>query len=173
MNSLRAMQLLGRDYLKIYLEDHYAGATGGLDLARRTAGANSGTPYGDVLERIAREIEEDRDSLRAIMTDLGVGPDRMKVAAAWAGEKLGRLKPNGHIASYSPYSRVLEFEGLIIGITGKRSLWRALKHVAAQESRLREEELDLLIERADRQIADLEEQRLKAVSEAVAAAQRA
>jgi len=31
------MQLLGRDYLKIYLEDHYAGATAGLELARRTA----------------------------------------------------------------------------------------------------------------------------------------
>ena len=63
------MQLLGRDYLKIYLEDHYAGSTAGLELARRAAGANRGTPYGDVLEGIAREIDEDREALRAIMTD--------------------------------------------------------------------------------------------------------
>ena len=167
------MQLLGRDYLKIYLEDHYAGATAGLELARRTAGANSGTPYGTVLERIAREIEEDRDSLRAIMSKLGVGPDRFKVAGAWAGEKAGRLKLNGHLTGYSPQSRVIELEGLLLGVTGKRSLWAALRHVSAQEPRLDVEELDRLLARAERQIADLEEQRLKAVAEAVAAAVRA
>ena len=164
--------LLGRDYLKIYLEDHYAGATAGLDLARRTAGANRGNPYGDVLARIAVEIEEDRDSLRAIMTDVGVGPDRLKVAAAWAGEKFGRLKPNGHITSYSPYSRVLEIEGLLLGVTGKRCLWRSLREAAAQESRLRIDELDRLEARADAQIEALEAERLRAVSEAVAAAER-
>jgi hypothetical protein len=167
------VQLLGRDYLKIYLEDHYAGATAGLELARRTAGANSGNVYGDVLERIAREIEEDRDSLRAIMTALGVGPDRFKVAGAWAGEKAGRLKLNGHLTGYSPQSRVIEVEGLVVGVTGKRCLWAALRHIATQEARLDVEELDRLIERADSQLAALEEQRLKAVSEAVAAADRA
>ena len=167
------MQLLGRDYLKIYLEDHYAGATAGLELARRTAGANSGTAYGVVLERIALEVEEDRDSLRAIMTTLGVGPDRFKVAGAWAGEKAGRLKLNGHLTGYSPQSRVIEIEGLTLGVMGKRALWLALRYVAAQEPRLDIEELDRLIMRAERQIADLEEQRLKAVAEAVAAAERA
>jgi len=167
------MQLLGRDYLKIYLEDHYAGATAGLELARRTAGANSGNVYGDVLERVAREIEEDRDSLRAIMSALGVGPDRFKVAGAWAGEKAGRLKLNGHLTGYSPQSRVIEIEGLVVGVTGKRCLWAALRHIAPQEARLDVEELDRLIARADSQLAALEEQRLRAVSEAVAAAERA
>ncbi len=166
------MLFLGRDYLKIYLEDHYAGATAGLELARRTAGANRGTPYGDVLERVAREIEEDRDSLRAIMTTLGVGPDRFKVAGAWAGEKAGRLKLNGHLTGYSPQSRVVELEGLVIGVTGKRCLWAALRHVAPQEPRLDMDDLDRLIERAERQLAELEEQRLQAVSEAVTAAER-
>ena len=164
--------LLGKDYLKIYLEDHYAGATAGLELARRSAGANRGNPYGEVLARIADEIEQDRDALRAVMTELGFGPDRLKVAGAWAGEKAGRLKLNGHLTGYSPQSRVIELEGLVIGVTGKRCLWRALRHVAPQESRLRIEELDTLIERAERQIEELEEQRLKAVSEAVAAAAR-
>ena len=166
------MQLLGRDYLKIYLEDHYAGATAGLELARRTAGANGGTPYGDVLEGIASEIEEDRDALRAIMAALAVGPDRFKVAGAWAGEKAGRLKLNGHLTSYSPQSRVTELEGLVVGVTGKRCLWAALRHVEPLEPRLDIEQLDRLIERADRQLEVLEELRLKAVSEAVAVADR-
>ena len=166
------MQLLGRDYLKIYLEDHYAGATAGLELARRTASANSGTPYGPELGRIAREIEEDRDFLRAIMTTLGVGPDRFKVAGAWVGEKAGRLKLNGHLTSYSPQSRVTELEGLVVGVTGKRSLWVALRHIVPQEPRLDAEELDRLIGRAEGQLASLEELRLKAFSEAAAAAER-
>ena len=167
------MGLLGKDYLKIYLEDHHAAATAGLELARRTAGANRGTPYGEVLARIADEIEEDRDSLRAIMTELGVEPNRLKAAGAWAGEKAGRLKLNGHLTGYSPQSRVIELEGLVVGVTGKRCLWSALRHVAAQEPRLKVEELERLIERAERHVAELDEQRLKAVSEAVAAAQRA
>src|SRR3954471_6349393 len=33
--------------LRIYLQDHYAGARGGLDLAGRAAGAQKGTPLGD------------------------------------------------------------------------------------------------------------------------------
>jgi hypothetical protein len=167
------VDLLGKDYLKIYLEDHYAGATAGLELARRSAGANRGNPYGDVLARVADEIEADRDSLRAVMTELGVEPARLKVIGAWAGEKAGRLKLNGHLTGYSPQSRVIELEGLVLGVTGKRSLWAALRHVAPQEPRLKIEELELLIERAERQAAELEEQRLKAVSEAVAAADRA
>ena len=166
------MQLLGRDYLKIYLEDHYAGATAGLDLARRTASQNRGTPYGPDLERIAREIEQDRDSLRAIMSGLGVGPDRFKIAGAWVGEKAGRLKLNGHLTSYSPQSRVIELEGLMLGVTGKRGLWVALRQIVPQEPRLDAEELDGLIGRAEIQIADLEELRLRAFSEAVAAAER-
>jgi len=166
------MQLLGRDYLKIYLEDHYAGATAGLELARRTASANSGTPYGPDLERIAREIDQDRDSLRAVMTALGVGLDRFKVAGAWAGEKAGRLKLNGHLTSYSPASRMIEFEGLLVGVTAKRAMWVALRDIAPQEPRLDPEELDALIARAEVQLADIEELRLRAFSEAFAAADR-
>ena len=167
------MQLLGRDYLKIYLEDHYAGATAGLELARRTAGANGGTIFGDALAEIAAEIDEDREALRAIMAVLDVGPDRFKVAGAWAGEKAGRLKLNGHLTSYSPQSRVTELEGLVVGVTGKRCLWAALRHIEPLEPRLDLEQLNRLIERADRQLEVLEDLRLKAVSEAIAVSERA
>ena len=164
--------LLGRDYLKLYLEDHYAGATAGLELARRAAGANEGTEYGELLARIALEIEEDRDSLHAIMSELGVGPDRLKVAGAWAGEKAGRLKLNGHLTGFSPQSRVIELEGLVLGVSGKLCLWRALAEVADLEPRLRTDELERLAERSERQRDELEQLRLQAVRDAVAAADR-
>jgi hypothetical protein len=59
--------------LPIYLNDHLAGATAGADLARRLAGSNeSEEDYGLPLSQVAREIEEDREALRAIMSRLEV-----------------------------------------------------------------------------------------------------
>ena len=64
------------------------------------------------------------------MDRLGVRKDPLKPAAAWMAEKLGRLKLNGQLSGYSPLSRVVELEGLHIGITGKLELWKALELTA-------------------------------------------
>ena len=166
------MQLLGRDYLKIYLEDHYAGSTVGIELARRIAEQNDGTAYGDEIRNLRDEINEDRETLRRIMSDVGVDPNRVKVAGAWLGEKAGRLKLNGHLASYSPQSRVIEIEGLELGVNGKLLLWRALHAACDLVPELSKAELDRLIARTERQIERLEELRLVAVRESIAAADR-
>ncbi len=113
--------------LQTYLQDHHAGSTAGLELARRTAGANEGTEYGPELRSIADEIAEDRETLERLMEHFDVGPNRIKDAGAWALEKVGRLKPNNAILSYSPLSRVVELEGLVTGVTGKLALWEALR----------------------------------------------
>jgi hypothetical protein len=152
--------------LAIYLNDHLAGASGVLELARRSAGSNRGTAYGRFLEELCAEIAEDRVSLRHMMRTLGVGEDRLKLAGAWAVEKAGRLKLNGRLLGYSPYSRVLEFEMLRLGVQGKLALWRALQALAPIESRLDLPALEVLSERAERQALEIEEHRLAAVSEA-------
>ena len=125
---------MNEKYLRIYLQDHLAGSTAGLELARRTSGSNEGTEYGPPLARIADEIESDRRMLQGIMEDLGFGGDRLKNAGAWALEKAGRLKLNGELTGYSPLSRVVELEGLLTGITGKWGLWVALLEVAPQRA---------------------------------------
>ncbi len=61
------------------------------------------------------------------MDGLGVSRDRFKPIGAWVAEKVGRLKPNGQLRGYSPLSRVLELEGLAMGITGKKGLWEGLR----------------------------------------------
>lgn len=142
----------GRDLLAIYLQDHLAGATLGVELAHRAASENAGRPVGEALEALAVEIEQDRESLTSIMGALGVPPDRLKNAAAWVGEKAGRLKLNGRLASYSPLSPVLELEGLIAGVNGKRALWHTLRSVAEDDPRLEAMRLQELITRADRQL---------------------
>jgi uncharacterized protein YfiM (DUF2279 family) len=161
--------MLDRKRLSIYMNDHLAGSTAGLELAKRTRGANAGTEYGEPLERIAREIEEDRETLIGLMSSLGIKRDHPKVAAGWVAEKFGRLKPNGQITGYSPLSRLVELEGLAIGITGKRSLWDALLEAASEDDRLDAEELRRLSDRAEAQRQEVWQLRQRAAREALAA----
>jgi predicted DNA-binding ribbon-helix-helix protein len=159
---------MNEKYLRIYLQDHLAGATAGLELARRARGANKGTDYGPPLAKIADEIASDRRQLENVIRDLGFGSDRLKNIAAWGMEKLGRLKLNGELTSYSPLSRVVELEGLITGINGKRALWLALLEIAPDEPRLDATLLERLRDRAEEQRATVEELRRKAAAEAFA-----
>lgn len=153
--------------LRIYLQDHLAGSTGGVELARRAQSANRGTTYGDPLAKLADEIEADRRALEGIMDDLGFGADRAKNIAFWAAEKAGRLKLNGRLTGYSPLSRMVELEGLIGGINGKLSLWRSLLQIAPQEPRLDADRLDRLVERGQDQLARVEKLRDRAAREAL------
>jgi hypothetical protein len=75
--------------LSIYLNDHLAGSTVGLELARRSAANNRGSDYGRFLEDLTAELRSDREALLEIMSSFRVGVDRMKVSAAWAAEKVG------------------------------------------------------------------------------------
>jgi hypothetical protein len=154
-------------HLPIYLNDHLAGATLGVELARRATRENAGTELGDFLRELTREVEEDRESLVALMRALGIAPSRSKVAAAWTAEKLGRLKLNGQVAGYSPLSRLVELEGLAGGVEGKRSLWRSLEQVRERDDRLRDVDLGRLVERADSQRERLEAFRLAAAADAL------
>lgn len=147
--------------LEIYFQDHYAGASGGEQLAKRIAGALEGSDKTE-MGRIAAEIEEDRNALRELMKAFDVDPDRIKQVAAQAGEMVGRLKLNGRVLSPSPLSRVLEYEGMIMGVTGKLQLWRSLSEVAGHEDALDESRLKDLIKRAESQRLRLERLHAKA-----------
>jgi hypothetical protein len=150
--------------LATYLNDHLAGATVGLELVRRARDQNEGTPLGRFLEVLADEIEEDRETLKAVMESMEVGTDRIKVAAGWVGEKIGRLKPNNRLFGYSPLSRLIELEALALGVEGKRSLWQSLRHL--NDARLAQFDFDALLERARSQRDELQERRLAAAIDA-------
>jgi hypothetical protein len=104
-------------------------------LARRLRGSNRGdATFGQPLERVCKEIEADRATLEQVIEKLGVSRSIVKPAGAWAAEKLGRLKLNGRLRGYSPLSRQLELEGLLIGITGKMALWKTLAELDAVDA---------------------------------------
>jgi hypothetical protein len=154
-------------YLPIYLNDHLAGSTVGVELVRRTLAENEGTELGEFLRGLLAEVEEDRATLVQLMDTLGIARSRVKIAAAWTAEKVGRLKLNGQLRGYSPLSRLVEIEGLASGIERKRALWLALYAIRDRDHRLRDIDIDALAERARSQRERLEPYRLAAAVEAL------
>ena len=158
-----------RRLLAIYLNDHLAGATVGVELARRTARENAGTPLGAFLaDTLVPEITQDRTTLETLMDTLEIKRSRPKLAAAWAIEKVGRLKLNGELLRYSPLSRLLELEGLASGIEAKRGLWLALESGITDRALDGRFDFAQLAERAGSQRARLEEHRRAAAEMAFA-----
>ena len=148
--------------LGIYLNDHLAGATGGVGLARRVAAARRQEEAGDALLRFAADVAADRAALLEIMAVLGVPVRAYKVCAGWIGEKAGRLKLNGRLLSRSPLSSLEELEMMRLGVTGKAAGWRTLRLLADTDPRLDRGRLDELITRADSQLKLLEDLRVRA-----------
>jgi hypothetical protein len=96
------------------------------------------------------------------MDVLGAPRNPAKLAAAWLAEKVGRLKLNGQLLQYSDLSRLLELEGLGVGIHGKMDLWRALIAVRDAYPPLADAPLEALERRAVDQLSGVEEQRVRA-----------
>jgi hypothetical protein len=145
------------DLLGIYLNDHLAGATGGVGLARRmAAAADPGSEPARVLNTLVAEITRDRLALLTIMGTLEIPVRGYKMFAGWVGEKAGRVKLNGHLLTRSPLSELEETELMRPGVEGKAAGWRSLRSLAERDSRLDADQLDDLIERAKRQSDTLE-----------------
>jgi hypothetical protein len=152
------------DILSIYLNDHLAAATGGVELFRRAAKSQTDETRRTALSSLADQVEEDRATLLNVMGRLGIPAARSRIAVGWLGEKAGRLKPNGTLLRRSPLSDLVELEAMRLGIEGKGCLWRSLRMLAATDSRLEASEFEDLETRAHAQIYELETMRLAAAT---------
>ncbi|MEV6611907.1 hypothetical protein [Kutzneria sp. NPDC051319] len=97
------------------------------------------------------------------MAALGVRQDHVKVAGGALGEKLGRLKLNGHLFGRSPLSYVIELEAMRLGVDRKAAGWQTLRRLADHDDRLDRTQLDELLARAQSQKDILENLRGRAV----------
>ncbi|HEV2784962.1 MAG TPA: hypothetical protein VGV67_01130 [Solirubrobacteraceae bacterium] len=152
--------------LGIYLNDQLAAGVLWRQIARRSQRSNRDTPAGEALARVADAIAEDVATFERIMDRLGVRRSPVKPALAIVAERVGRLKPNGRLASYSPLSRFEELEFVVMGIEGKKVLWQTLRDCAGLAERLPDVDFDGLIERAQRQRDELEPHRRAAGAQA-------
>ena len=122
---------------------------------------------GRALAHVAAEIAEDIDTFERLMERLGLERSRVKPRLAIATERLTRLKLNGRLLAYSPLSRFVELDFLVMGIEGKKILWANLADLANLCERLPDVDFDALIERADKQLAELEPVRCAAGRDAL------
>jgi hypothetical protein len=148
--------------LATYLNDHLAGASAGLDLARRIARDNRGNAYGAAVGGIADEIAEDRAALEDLMNRLGVSRDHLRLLVAWGAERLRRTVPWSWVLDRAGLGRLEELELLSLGVSGKLSLWQALDETQRVEGM----DFVALAARADSQLARLEPLRRQAAAEA-------
>ncbi|MFR0357218.1 hypothetical protein [Streptomyces sediminimaris] len=151
--------------LRVYLNDHLAGATAGAELARRMVQEHGDSAFGGELRDLAAQIARDRQDMVRLMARLGVRPRRYKVYGAWLGEKLGRVKPNGRLLRSSPLSVLVELEALRLGVTGRALLWRALLRGAPRDPDPGPPGLEELLQRAERQLRTLDSLHARAASE--------
>jgi hypothetical protein len=159
-------------YLAIYLNDHLAGATVGVQLAKRLERQNRGSDYGEPLAALAAEISEDRRTLQSLLSRLGIRGDPIKMLAGVGAELVGRLKLNGSLIGYSPLSRLEELELLSLGVQGKAAMWRAMRDNFAADPRVTGFDFEALLKRATSQRQRLERLRGRAATEALGAAGR-
>jgi hypothetical protein len=75
---------------------------------------------GPPFQQLLADLEYDASQLREISAALGIAPKSpLEERAAWIGEKLGRLKLNGHLIRRSPLSLVIELEGLQMAVRAR------------------------------------------------------
>ena len=132
------------------------------ELMRRAQRNNAGTELGEALEKVARITAEDVVTFEEMMRDLGLRRNPVKTRLAILSERVGRLKPNGHVRRYSPLSRFIELDAIVVGVVGKKILWENLRDLAELGTRLPGVDFDELIARAEAQINAVERFRLEA-----------
>jgi hypothetical protein len=153
--------------MNVYLNDHLAGAMIGRDLADHLRSENQGTPLGGLMGQLAVQIEEDRQTLIALMEHLDSSKNPVKQAGAWVAEKVSRLKFAGVSSGEPELGTFMALESLALGVQGKLGLWKALKQVTDQHPGLASVNLDELIDRAEAQYDLLERERLAAGARAL------
>ena len=150
--------------LDSYLNDHLAGSIGAIELIAHWAKLYQGKPPGAFFTDLESEIKADQERLRDLMGCLGVEESKVRQAGAWAAEKLGFAR--FVIAGGEPgdLGLVLVLEGLVMGITGKQLLWRALD--AANLPKAEGFDFKELQRRAEDQIERIERERIQAARRA-------
>jgi len=137
-----------------------------LELLEHWVRVHDGEQLVDFFRDIKAEVRQDQEKLREVMHSLGIEESNVRQAGAWAAEKVGRVRLM--IAGDEPRSvgLMLTLEWLIMGVTGKKLMWRAL--AAANLPQLNGYHFEEVQRRAEQQIERLEAERMRAVPEAFA-----
>lgn len=147
--------------LSDYLNDHLAGSVAALELLDRMIEACKGKSLERFLRQLRDDIHQDQEKLQELIQKLGVSESTVRKAGAWIAEKLTRPKIDLGEGSRDEIGVFLALEALLLGITGKRSLWRALEAASRTVPALARLDYSGLEKRAIEQCEQVEARRLE------------
>jgi len=145
-----------------YLNDHLAGSVGALELLDRLIDTYRDKPLENFFQGLRDDIHHDQEQLKELMQKLGAEESAVRKAGAWVVEKLSRAKIDLEEAAEGGTGLLLALEALVLGITGKRSLWRALQAASRTVPQLARLDYAALEKRAIEQCERVEAKRLEA-----------
>jgi hypothetical protein len=145
--------------IEVYLNDHLAGATAGVNLVEQAADRHRSDELGEFFAPLAAEIKADYETLEGLIEDMGADKSATKTALAEIGSKLAAPKFDSEGAGNEHLGDFVTLETLSIGVEGKRCMWSALKTVADAYPELQALDLDDLESRAQDQRGRIESKR--------------
>jgi hypothetical protein len=122
-------------YLRAYLSDHLAVSEGIGALAQRVCDASRWQGQRTSFEILVDVLGQDREDLERVLADRGIAQDPLKRRLARMGERVGRLKGNGRMVRTSPLTRLVELEGLQLGLSACITPWVTLRDLGVERSR--------------------------------------
>jgi hypothetical protein len=157
--------------LSVYLNDHLAGATAGLEILDRLCDLLKDTEFADDIKAVRDEVAEDREALEHLIDRLGFSESTIRKASGWLAEKAATLKMIVDDPRSGPFRTFESLEAIELGIQGKCLLWKALSASVIYQTGVDPEELQTLIERADDQRRRVETMRLNVAQKALVSAE--
>jgi hypothetical protein len=147
--------------IAVYMNDHLGGAMLGADLAQQIEEMSEGTPLGELMSRLAPQIEDDRQTLTDLMERMDISRNPVKQATSWVAEKAARVKFAGATpGGDAELGTFMALETLTLGVEGKASMWRVLQGLKADYPVLADTDLDALLDGATVQHDQLERERV-------------
>ena len=158
---------MSTENLSIYLADHHAGSVGALVLLDHLIETFEGKPLDIFFKGLRDDIRADQAELERLIQEIGSDESAIKKASAWIAEKFSRAKTAG--TDEDEVGLLNALEGLLLGIAGKASLWRALAAAAENSPSLRGLDYSRLERRAEEQFHLVDSKRLEVAREVFSA----
>ena len=154
---------VNRANLATYLNDHLAGSVVALELLDHLADSTDDDGHEAFVCDLREAIRADQEVLQKLLEKLAVSESTPRKVGAWFMEKAGELKLKVDGPTDAALGRLEALEGLLLGISGKRALWRALESAIEPIDGF---DFQALAQRAEEQLAAVEQRRLKAARRA-------
>ncbi len=154
------MRQLDDAALANYLNDHLAGSVAALQLMGRICDEHTECRLGRLMAELRADVEGEQEQLKLLLQSIDKPENPVAQTFAWVGEQISRLKISAGQNDETGVRLFEALEALLLGFTGRLSLWTMLAEV--QDVMPLPFEFRALAARAQEHIVRLEAERVSA-----------